>query len=149
MSTATKRPRRGGWKPLGETVGGSRSKQVLISLGTGQAKALNTAAANRTVPRAHNLGVRPMTRAELLREIVAWGLTRSVRDIRAQDPVPIAPAGTPASERQITWIPLAGQMDALTKQAGSVFKTSDPDAGDRNELLRRHIAAWLAEHKED
>lgn len=95
---------------------------------TGQAAALAQMATSRGVARA-----------DLIREIATWGLTRTIPAVKAQGRVPAAPdATTPAAEKSVTWVPLPDQelrLDAQAARAGIK----------RNELLRRHAAAWLDE----
>lgn len=128
--------RRGGWTPVGDRAeGATKSTQGRWIPGDGQAVVLNQAAAAR--------GIKPGTkrlwkRAELIREFVEWGLARPIAEVRDQAPVPAVHDSAPRAEKSVTWIPAAGVLGKLDRQAERAGVS-------RNELLRRHAQAWLIE----
>jgi hypothetical protein len=117
------------------------SKQSRWIPGADQAVKLNRAAELRTAEvRAANPKARRVSRADLLRELTTWGLTRPVAEVRDQGDVPAAPDSAPLAEKSVTWVPEPGKLDALDKQAEKVGPKVK-----RNDVMRRHAAAFLAQ----
>jgi hypothetical protein len=139
---ATEPTPRPGRRQVGKTYlddgqGHTRSAQTNTIPGDGQAKTLITVAEQRGMDRA------ALLRDVLVPEVLAWPNAR----ISALPAVPSAPTNAPADERQMTWIPKPGQLDAIDAKAvaGGVVKKASGNPN-RNEFMRRTIAAWLDEN---
>lgn len=127
----------------GPRGGTGPSRQTRWIPGAGQALALNEAAARATYrAREDEPTGRKVTRADLIRRIVRDGLTRPAQDLRGQGEVPAVHDSAPSAEKSVTWVPEPDMLAALDRQGLTVGGIK------RNEVLRRHVAAWLTTHEE-